>query len=474
MRCHAAASWWRRLRARPAVIIAVAILVPLYLAAAFAGFLAPYHYANQNRPLGWFRPMLTEVRVVHEGHLERPFVPGVRMATDRLGREVAESHPGVRHRLRWLVAGDEYFLFGAVGPFRTHLFGLDPIPIGAEAFDHAARERRLPAAMRLRRASLREIAAEIARNTQVPVILDPHESFGRYVRDLVGPLDVDLGGKVLGDALDAVVRAHRAVDEGSRLAWRLDPGGLLFTTRDRALQPRLYLLGSDQLGRDLLSRILWGAQVSLTVGLLGTAITGILGLLLGGIAGYVGGLTDFVLMRLSDLLMALPAIYLLLALRGMFPSGMGAGAAYVLIVLILSLVSWSGFCRLTRGVVTSLQSQDFVIAARALGASHWRCLVRHVLPNTIPATLVHATLTMPHYILGEVALSYLGLGVGEPEASWGNLLGAAQSVAALEQHPWVLIPGGFIFLAVLAYNLLGDALREAADPHAHPHGMLRP
>jgi peptide/nickel transport system permease protein len=316
------------------------------------------------------------------------------------------------------------------------------------------------------RASLAEIVATITEKSGVQVQLDPSPEFGDYLQSSVEPLHVDLSGKTVAFALDEILQAHRLQDEMTKLFWQLRPEGVRISSKERIIEPRLFLLGTDALGRDLFSRILYGGQISLTVGLVGVFLTTILGLFFGGIAGYVGGLTDFLLMRLVDLLMAVPGFYLMLALRNSVGQNLESTQSYLIVVMILSFVSWASFCRLTRGVVLSLREQDYATAARALGASHWRCIVRHILPNAITYTIVHATIAIPYYILGEVALSFLGLGISEPHASWGNMLKAAENVSALEQHPWVLVPGIFIFVTVLAYNFLGDALRDASDPRA--------
>ena len=226
----------------------------------------------------------------------------------------------------------------------------------------------------------------------------------------------------------------------------------------------LYLLGSDLYGRDILSRLLYGGLVSLTVGLLGIAISMSLGMLLGGIAGYFGGAVDFGLMRTVEVIMALPSIYLILILRASFPTDLSSTASYILIVVILALIGWAANSRVIRGMVLAIREQDYVVAARALGVTNLNIIVRHILPNTLSYVIVTATLYVPYYILGEVALSFLGVGIQEPEASWGLMLRDAQQPTRLTAHPHLIAPGILVFIAVLAYNFLGDGLRDAADP----------
>lgn len=331
-----------------------------------------------------------------------------------------------------------------------------------------------------------------------------------------------------------------------RMLWLFNTDIHLFGVQEPA---HIFLLGSDQTGRDIFSRILHGARISMTVGLIGVLLTTILGLLIGGIAGYYGGVIDNILMRFAELLLSIPALYLILTLRNIIPDrveqsyekirqfGMQTFAwqnstltfvivvitvilllsyyiyhkhwrksaitvsvvilsiivfgkylveislaimekilpgsthltsdwTYFLIILILSAVGWASMARVIRGMVLSLREEEYVLAARATGAGDLRVLVGHILPNTFGYVIVRATLLIPAYILGEVALSFLGVGVQEPVPSWGNMLSAAQNLRVLQEFTWILAPGFFLFVVVLAFNFLGDGLRDALDPRA--------
>jgi peptide/nickel transport system permease protein len=234
---------------------------------------------------------------------------------------------------------------------------------------------------------------------------------------------------------------------------------------------RVFLFGADSQGRDVLSRLLYGGQVSLTVGLVGIAISFTIGLLMGGISGYAGGWVDAAIMRTTELLLSIPGLYLIVALRALFPVDLPSQQTYLAIVVILAFIGWASMARIIRGMVLSIRRQEFVTAAEALGMGRLRIVARHILPNTLSFVIVAATISIPGYILGEVFLSFLGLGVQEPDASWGNMLNAARSLRVLTSFPWIVFaPGAAIFLTVMAYNFLGDGLRDALDPRKAPGG----
>ena len=229
----------------------------------------------------------------------------------------------------------------------------------------------------------------------------------------------------------------------------------------------LNLLGTDEQGRDQFSRLLFGGRISLFIGLVGIVISFPLGMIVGGISGYFGGWIDAILMRFVEVLMTIPGIYLLVALAAVLPPGLTSAQRFLLIVLITSFIGWSGLARVIRGQVLSIKEQEFVQAAQAMGATPWRIIVRHILPQTATYIIISATLAVPGFIVSESVLSLIGLGIQQPDPSWGNLLSLGTNASILVLQPWLIWPPALlIILTVLCFNLLGDGLRDALDPRS--------
>ena len=249
--------------------------------------------------------------------------------------------------------------------------------------------------------------------------------------------------------------------------WGLIPGNLhLFGVGTPPGKTRpLFLFGSDAIGHDVLSRIFFGARISLTVGLIGIFLAFILGLLLGGIAGFIGGTVDEVIMRFIDVLVSLPTIPLWMSLAAALPQDWPQLKTYFFVTIILSILGWTSLARTVRGKMLSLREEDYVLSARLDGESDGSIVARYMLPGFASYIIVSLTLSIPGMILGETALSFLGIGLRPPTISWGVMLQDAQNLQVVAQLPWLLWPCAFVVLAVLMFNFLGDGLRDAADPY---------
>ncbi|MCW0000926.1 ABC transporter permease [Pararhizobium sp. YC-54] len=228
---------------------------------------------------------------------------------------------------------------------------------------------------------------------------------------------------------------------------------------------QLFLLGSDRLGRDVLSRILYGARISLTIGLLGITMSFVLGITIGGLAGYHGGVFDLIVQRIIEVLQSIPSIPLWMALAAIMPVTWSPILIYLGITAILGLLDWTGLARAVRSKLLALREEDYVLAAQLMGAGSSRIIGRHLVPGFMSHLIATATLAIPGMILGETALSFLGLGLRPPITSWGILLTEARSVSVIAFYPWLLFPTIPVILVILAFNFLGDGLRDAADPY---------
>jgi len=245
--------------------------------------------------------------------------------------------------------------------------------------------------------------------------------------------------------------------------WGLFSGDLHFACP--AAGGQLFVAGTDRLGRDLLSRMIYGARVSLTVGLLGVAVSFTLGILIGGIAGYYGGWTDILIQRGIEVIQSFPHLPLWMALSAILPVNWSPILVYIGITLILGMIEWTHLARAVRSKLLALREEDFCTAAVLMGAKPARIIGRHLLPSFMSHLIASATLMVPGMILGETALSFLGLGLRPPMTSWGVLLNEAQNISVVALYPWLMLPVACVIITVLAFNFFGDGLRDAADPY---------
>jgi peptide/nickel transport system permease protein len=241
----------------------------------------------------------------------------------------------------------------------------------------------------------------------------------------------------------------------------------LIDAKDPKSKGRPHFLGTDRLGRDQWSRMMFGTRTSMTVGLVAVALSTILGVLLGGISGYFGGWLDMVIQRAIELLQSLPTIPIWLMMTAALPQDWRPDRVFLAITIILALIGWTTLAREIRGRFLSLREEDFIVAAELAGCSHLRIILRHMVPSFTSHIIAASTLAIPVMIISETSLSFLGLGIRPPAISWGVLLQEAQNIQTVALAPWLMFPGLVVIIAVLAFNLVGDGLRDAADPYGH-------
>ena len=290
--------------------------------------------------------------------------------------------------------------------------------------------------------------------------------WGLYVFGLTSEIDQETMAKTF------------TIDEENRIPVRLFAEGPeyklfgLIPTKRHLIGPKdpsepMYLMGADRLGQDLLSRIIFGTRISMSIGLVGVLISLVLGIFLGGISGFYGGATDTIIQRIIEFIRSLPTIPLWMGLAAALPLTWSPLRVYFGITLILSVIGWTGLARVVRGRFLSLREEEFITAAKLDGVGQSRIILRHMVPSFSSHIIASLTLAIPATILAETSLSFLGIGLRSPINSWGVLMQEAQNIRAIATAPWLLLPGLFVIVAVLSFNFLGDGLRDAADPYAH-------
>lgn len=407
-------SWWQKLKNNPMARFAAMVLIVFYLAAIFADFVAPYNPLNQQPGGSLLPPSQIYWRNQDTGQFIGPHVyptiqGPIELETGLQEKEIDFSRPAP---IRPFVHGDPYNLFELTLPVVTRL-----------SFDGEIELKKI------------EIFDGIPSDWHL---------FGT-----VGPASPNAPASETSAAA-----SNSEETEAAPEAVSISPA-------------YINLFGTDNAAQDVFSRLVYGGRISLSIGLVGIAITFPLGLIIGGISGYFGGWIDSLLMGLVEVIMTIPSIYLLVALGVILPPQLDSSERFLLIILIISLISWAGLARVIRGEVLSLKENTFVQASRSMGGRSLHLITRHILPQTATFVIISATLSIPSYIVAEAVLSLIGLGIQQPDPSWGNMLSAGTNASILVLHPWLVWPpAALVVITVLAFNLLGDGLRDALDPRS--------
>jgi peptide/nickel transport system permease protein len=405
-------SWWHKLRNNPLARVAAVVLSIFYIAVIFADFVAPYNPLSQEPSGSLLPPTPIYWNSVETGKFIGPHVyptiqGPINLDTGLQKVEVDYSRPAPVHLF---IHGDKYRLFALTLPMITGI-------------------------------SFKDEGENIT--------LKEWEVFKGI------PSDLHLYGVVASpNASNPAVSASDAEGTATPEAVDIAPA-------------YINILGTDNAARDVFSRLVHGGRISLSIGLIGIAISFPLGLLVGGISGYFGGIVDSVLMRLVEVIMTIPSIYLLVSLGVILPPELSSSERFLLIILIISFIGWAGLARVIRGEVLSLKERTFVQASQSMGGRSLHIITRHILPQTATYVIITATLAIPSYIVSEAVLSLIGLGIQEPDPSWGNMLSAGTNAQILVLNPWLVWPpAALIVITVLAFSLLGDGLRDALDPRS--------
>lgn len=404
-------SWWQKLQKNPLARLAAIVLAFFYIAVIFADFVAPYNPVTQQANGSLLPPTQVYWRAVESGDFIGPHVyPTIQGPIDlETGRQELVVDYTQPDPLRLFVKGAPYRMFGLTIPIVTKL-----------SFDGEIELKKF------------EIFKGIPGNLHL---------FGTAN----GPGRVTVPEDAAGSE-DAATEAVPV--EATDAAY-------------------INIMGTDNAARDVFSRLVHGGRISLSIGLVGIAISFPIGLLVGGISGYFGGVVDTVLMRIVEVIMTIPSIYLLVSLGVILPVELESSERFLLIVMIISFIGWAGLARVIRGEVLSLKERTFVQASKSMGGRSLHIITRHILPQTATYVIITATLAIPGYIVSEAVLSLIGLGIQEPAPSWGNMLSAGTNASILVLHPWLVWPpAALIVITVLAFNLLGDGLRDALDPRS--------